>query len=450
MKKYLISTVILAGLVFSSSLFAHGKLVNINLMGGGAYPLGSELTKSPTEPAYYNPAFFGAGGGGGLDVKLPYGLGVGAQFTFYAFLRKEDPSPNNEPTDPFNDINVLLGLNFRILDVVPSYTKKWGTLLFGVYSGVGWLYTMLHLPVKVELAYLYPVFDIEIFTVQIGLGFGFVYQHPFEKGYDDDMYLDFGLRVSFGVVKEPWGKKKIPGEMEVEMGAEVSDEMKKKDSDGDGLSDYCELMLGTDSKSKDSDEDGLFDSEEDKNKNCMRDEGETDPAVADTDGGGAPDGWEMKAGYDPLNPDDDDKDQDFIIDHQDSCLGTPRGIAVNERGCPTLIEATVLEGVTFQPKSAEITAEGEQELENWVAVLLDNPELKFEIIGYTDNKGNKKKLIALSKERAKVVYDFFASRGISESRMTYKGKGLAKPIQSNKTKEGRAANNRIEIAPIED
>jgi len=171
--------------------------------------------------------------------------------------------------------------------------------------------------------------------------------------------------------------------------------------------------------------------------------------VADTDGGGAPDGWEIKAGYDPIDPDDDDKDQDFIMDHQDSCLGTPRGVAVNERGCPTIIETTVLEGVTFEPGTAALTSDGEAALENWAAVLMDSPELKFEILAYTDSKGNKKKLISVSKERAKAVYDFFASKGISESRMTYKGKGPAEPIASNKTPEGRAQNNRIVLVPSE-
>jgi outer membrane protein OmpA-like peptidoglycan-associated protein len=457
MKKILLGTVLLLGLSYSPSLFAHGKLLNINIVGGGAYPLGQEMTKV-TDPADItcdlgpcNPAYFGAGGGAGFDIKFPYGLGVGGLFMFHAFLRKEKPAGNEQELTPFNDILITFpDLVLRILDAVPSYNKKWGTLVVNAGLAFGWLYTMFRLGTKVGLAYLYPVYDIPAFTVQIGLGADFVYEHPIQHptGYTfkDDMYMTFGLRMSFGAVAEPWGKKKKTEETE-ELGAGVSDEMKKQDSDGDGLNDYCELMMGTNSKLKDSDDDGLFDPEEDKNKNCMRDEGETDPAVADTDGGGAPDGWEVKAGYDPINPDDDDKDQDFIVDSQDNCLNTPRGVAVNERGCPTIIEKTLLEGVKFNAGTAELTPEGEAALENWVAVLMDNPEMKFEIVAYTDSKGNKKKLIALSKDRAKVVYDFFASKGISESRMTYKGKGPDDPIDSNKTSEGREANNRVEIVP---
>jgi outer membrane protein OmpA-like peptidoglycan-associated protein len=465
MKKYLATSVLLVGLAISPSLFAHGKLININIGGGGAYPLGSELTKlqlmssdptatidqkCPTNSTNCNPAFFGAGAGGGLDVSLPKAhLGIGVHMTFYAFLRKEDPSGNTQVKDPFNNITIFVPqLNFRLLDVVPSYNKKWGTLIIGAAPGIGWLYNVVNIAMKIELAYLYPVYNIDKFAVQVGLGAGFAWQHPFQEGLGDDMYIDFGLRLSFGILPEKGVKKKALGEEEAAMGAAVSDEMKKKDTDGDGLSDYCELMLGTNSKSKDSDDDGLFDSEEDKNRNCMRDEGETDPAVADTDGGGAPDGWEIKNGYDPLNPDDDDKDQDFVIDNVDSCLNTPKGIAVNERGCPTLVEPTVLEGVTFVEGTAELTPEGQDAIDNWVAVLQDNPELKFQIVGYTDSKGNKKKLVQLSKDRAKAVFEIFSSKGISEPRMTYEGKGPADPIQDNKTAEGRAANNRIVLIPI--
>ncbi|MFH1438773.1 MAG: OmpA family protein [Pseudomonadota bacterium] len=472
MKKHLFLSVLLVGLLVSANAFSHGKFINISLSGNAAYPLGSELTSqtapSPglcdsSDPAHANkvytcnPAYFGAGGGLGVDIQLPYHLGIGVEFYYHVFLRKEEPKDTPTETNlssksPFQDIKLYIPLTFRVLDIVPSYKRKWGTLIIGAAPGIGWLYQTVHIAVKAGIAYLYPVYDKGIFGLQIGVAVDFVYQHPFggDYPYVDDMYLAFGLRFEFGVMDTPWGKKKKPGEAEEQMGELVSDEMKKKDSDGDGLNDYCELMLGTDPKQKDSDNDGLFDSEEDKNKNCMRDSGESDPAVEDTDGGGAPDGWEAKAEYDPLNPDDDDKDQDFITDNVDNCLGTPRGIAVNERGCPTLVETTVLDGVTFQPGAAELAEGAQASLDNWVAVLQDNPELKFDIVGYTDSKGNKKKLQKLSEDRARFIFDYFVSKGISEARMSSKGLGIENPIGSNKTEEGRAANNRIEVVPLEE
>ena len=66
----------------------------------------------------------------------------------------------------------------------------------------------------------------------------------------------------------------------------------EKDSDGDGLTDAEELVLGTDPNNADSDFDGLTDWAEVKIY-------KTDPLNPDTDGDGYKDGEEVIAGYDP-------------------------------------------------------------------------------------------------------------------------------------------------------
>jgi hypothetical protein len=87
------------------------------------------------------------------------------------------------------------------------------------------------------------------------------------------------------------------------------------DSDGDGLSNACECppekaakgaqTSGTNPNKKDTDGDGLTDYEE-LGGDCSFDRGEdTDPTEPDTDNDGLPDGAEKKAGTDPLNPDTD-------------------------------------------------------------------------------------------------------------------------------------------------
>ncbi len=88
------------------------------------------------------------------------------------------------------------------------------------------------------------------------------------------------------------------------------------DSDGDGILDSCEAGAGfvpgsvpvdTDKDAKpdfldlDSDNDGLLDADEDKNKDCKVQQGETDPRKADMDGDGASDMIEVALGS---NPDD--------------------------------------------------------------------------------------------------------------------------------------------------
>ncbi len=68
-----------------------------------------------------------------------------------------------------------------------------------------------------------------------------------------------------------------------------------KDSDGDGLIDAEEKILGTDPNKIDTDGDGLTDWAEVKIYH-------TDPLNSDTDGDGYSDGHEVKNGYDPLKP----------------------------------------------------------------------------------------------------------------------------------------------------
>lgn len=72
-------------------------------------------------------------------------------------------------------------------------------------------------------------------------------------------------------------------------------EEKPLDSDGDGLTDDEEKVLGTDPDKSDTDGDGLFDREEALIY-------KTDPLKKDTDGDGHNDGDEVKDGYNPLGP----------------------------------------------------------------------------------------------------------------------------------------------------
>ncbi|MCP4344155.1 MAG: hypothetical protein GY795_01340 [Desulfobacterales bacterium] len=72
----------------------------------------------------------------------------------------------------------------------------------------------------------------------------------------------------------------------------------QEDPDSDSLINLDEFRHGTHPFRKDTDDDLLEDWEEIFNY-------KTDPAIADTDGGGKPDGYEVKNNGDPLNPDDD-------------------------------------------------------------------------------------------------------------------------------------------------
>ena len=81
--------------------------------------------------------------------------------------------------------------------------------------------------------------------------------------------------------------------------------------------------------------------------------------------------------------------------------------------------------------------------------MTNNPKLRIEISGHTDNQGNAAANVILSRNRAKSVYDFLIRTGIEANRLSYEGYGQAKPIASNETEEGRQLNRRTEFIILE-
>lgn len=105
----------------------------------------------------------------------------------------------------------------------------------------------------------------------------------------------------------------------------------------------------------------------------------------------------------------------------------------------------VLVGVNFDFNSARLTSDSYPILFHAVQVMLQNPDLKVEIQGYTDNLGPESYNVKLSERRAKTVKNYLVAHGVSASRLTVKGYGSKNPIGDNKTASGRAMNRRIEF-----
>lgn len=108
----------------------------------------------------------------------------------------------------------------------------------------------------------------------------------------------------------------------------------------------------------------------------------------------------------------------------------------------------VLVGVSFEFNSTKLMPEAYPILFYAVQALLQNPELKVEIQGYTDNIGSEKINLQLSEKRANAVKDYLIARGIEKDRLKVVGLGEANPVADNKTAEGRALNRRIEFKII--
>ena len=138
-----------------------------------------------------------------------------------------------------------------------------------------------------------------------------------------------------------------------------------------------------------------------------------------------------------------DSDGDGVADYLDKCPNTPKGATVDARGCWTYAAV-----VMYDINSAEIKSEAYPMLDEAVSILKKNPEIKVEIDGHTDNTGSAAYNMNLSERRAKAVMKYFVDKGVEAERLSTKGFGFTKPAASNKTKEGRAKNRRVELTPV--
>lgn len=130
---------------------------------------------------------------------------------------------------------------------------------------------------------------------------------------------------------------------------------------------------------------------------------------------------------------------------REKLTGTGVQVKVLENGYIVLI---MPENVTFAFNSYVFQPKFNQVLDSVALVLQKYDETKVLVTGYTDNVGSKAYNLQLSQKRAKAVADYLQLRGISASRMTVSGMGMANPIAPNDTEAGREQNRRVEITII--
>ena len=86
---------------------------------------------------------------------------------------------------------------------------------------------------------------------------------------------------------------------------------------------------------------------------------------------------------------------------------------------------------------------------NEIATLMkEHPEVNFSVEGHTDSDGDDDLNQVLSQQRAETVVRTLKEMGVDGSRMTSKGWGESKPMDTNATAEGKANNRRVEFVKI--
>lgn len=136
-----------------------------------------------------------------------------------------------------------------------------------------------------------------------------------------------------------------------------------------------------------------------------------------------------------------DTDKDGVFDPQDKCPNTPEGFKVDGEGCP--LKATL--HLNFVTDGSTVDAAGVAEIKEFAAFLKESPAYKANIIGHTDSTGSDKYNQKLSEKRAQTVQNMLIDQGVTADRLTASGEGEKMPVASNKTKQGRAENRRIEV-----
>ena len=229
------------------------------------------------------------------------------------------------------------------------------------------------------------------------------------------------------------------------------------DRDHDGITDaddHCPDLAGPADHAgcPDSDHDGLFDDQDlcptvagpTENKGCPWGDQDSDE-VLDKD-----DACPTEAG-----PADNkgcpwpDQDHDGVLDRDDACPLTP-GPATN-KGCPVLKPAeikvlkTAFANLEFETNKDVIRPGSLPSLHELAALLVEKPEFRLRLSGYTDNVGTPAANLLLAKKRALAVQRYLVQQGVPAAHIRAEWFGRARPVASNATPAGRARNRRVEM-----
>jgi outer membrane protein OmpA-like peptidoglycan-associated protein len=111
-------------------------------------------------------------------------------------------------------------------------------------------------------------------------------------------------------------------------------------------------------------------------------------------------------------------------------------------------EAVILKNIFFDTDQYLLKDQSLAELKKLTTFLRNNPKLKIEISGHTDNVGSAPHNLELSGNRARAVYNYLVGQGIESARLSSAGYGFDRPVDVNSTEQGRANNRRTEFKVI--
>ena len=108
----------------------------------------------------------------------------------------------------------------------------------------------------------------------------------------------------------------------------------------------------------------------------------------------------------------------------------------------------ILSGVNFDFNKAVVRPDAKEILKSDIKILKENPQLRVEVQGHTDDTGAAAYNMGLSERRAQALKDYLVSQGIAANRLTSRGYGEDRPRFPNDSEANRAKNRRAELVPM--
>jgi outer membrane protein OmpA-like peptidoglycan-associated protein len=109
----------------------------------------------------------------------------------------------------------------------------------------------------------------------------------------------------------------------------------------------------------------------------------------------------------------------------------------------------ILKNIFYETDSFALKKESVAELRKVVDFLQQNPNVRIEISGHTDNTGNPEYNQLLSENRARTIAEYLINAKIESERVRYQGYGMNMPVNENDSEVNRALNRRTELKIIE-
>lgn len=104
--------------------------------------------------------------------------------------------------------------------------------------------------------------------------------------------------------------------------------------------------------------------------------------------------------------------------------------------------------IYFDQSSYDLRPSSMQTLDSLAMWLSQNPKYRIEIVGHTDNIGDRNRNLILSEFRSKVTCNYLVNRGVARRQVHWQARGGEQPAFSNSEEKTKALNRRVELSIV--